>query len=303
MKLGAPKLVRDVYSDLRDRRLLVVAIALIAAMISVPFLVEGTSTDPGTAAAPGGVQAPAGFDPLEPAALVETSELRDYRQRLSGLQSRNPFKQQLTGAVRAATPGGGGGAEPSPLPTQESVAPVSSGIEDTASPTVGAPPASTDVVPVDPVDPPVEEAVEQPPVEEPETTLYTTRIDVRVGPVGETRVLEDVKELSYLPDRQIPVVQYLLSDLELTDASFVVSPAVVSTEGEGKCQPTPQACQFLLLEVGEEQSLEYEDGTIYRLKLTGVTLHEEPFESAAETDGAERNSSFAVGRSVAALSD
>lgn len=301
MKLGAPKLVQDVYSDLRDRRLLVVAIALIAAMIAVPFLVKGTSTDPGSASAPGGVQAPAGFDPLEPVALAETSELRDYRQRLSGLQSRNPFKQQLTGAVRAATRGDGG-ADSTPLPTQESDGPLASGIEDTASPSVGTPPASTDVVPVAPVEPPVEEPVEQPPIEEPETTLYTTRIDVRVGPVGDTRVLEDVKELSYLPDRQVPVVQYLLSDLELTDASFVVSPAVVGTEGEGKCQPTPQACQFLLLEVGEEQSLEYEDGTVYRLKLVGVTLHEEPFESTAEPDGAERNSSFAVGRSVAGLS-
>ena len=146
------------------------------------------------------------------------------------------------------------------------------------------------------------EAIEAP-VEEPVTTLYTTRIDVRVGPVGDTRVLEGVRELAYLPDRQTPVIQYLLSDLDLTDASFVVSPAVVGTEGEGKCQPTPQACQFLLLEVGEEQSLEYEDGTIYRLKLTGVTLHEAPFENADETNGAERNSSFAVGRSVAALSD
>ena len=42
--------------------------------------------------------------------------------------------------------------------------------------------------------------------------------------------------------------------------------------------PSPQDCQFLQLDVGEEQRFVYDDGLTYRLELLEVNLHEDRYE-------------------------
>ncbi len=136
------------------------------------------------------------------------------------------------------------------------------------------PPSDTNPVDPTPVDPtPVDPGGG--------VTLVTTRIDVRVGPVGDTKVLRDVKFLDFLPDKKTPVLEYLQSDFDLSNAVFIVSPFVLSSEGDGKCAPTPQDCQFVQLQKGDTHAFQYDDGERYTLTLLDVNLHEEPIEQGA----------------------
>lgn len=302
MRTRGSNLLRDVYRDLRDRRLLFIAIALVAAIVAVPFLIR-SDEDPDGAASPS--TPAAALDDAEivdPVVLAEAPELRDFRRRLNMFRSRNPFQPQLTrpvgGTLEDTAATGGGELAESTGGTDVTTLPDGSGDVAVEEGSIASPSDSTTTEPEEPADP-VDSV--QPSVEEPEPTLYSTRIDVRVGPVGDTNVLKDVRELAYLPDDQHPVVEYISGDFDLTRAVFVVSPAVVSSDGDGKCEPSLQACQFLLLKVDEEQSFEYEDGQVYRLKLVDVTLHEQPFDGNVDPDDPERGSGFSVGRSVAGL--
>lgn len=267
----------DLFTDLRDRKLLPVVFVLIAAIIAVPLLLKNSSAaDEGIPTAPVSPSV-AGAEIVDPVVVSGSTEIRDFHVRLKQLQSRNPFEQQLTGSTKGADEAEAGGA----------------GDEAASSPSAGAEPATdlsvesitdsgpveTEVIEEEPIEEePIDPEPVDPDTEETETTLVTTRIDVRVGPVGDTKVIKDVKFLDFLPERRTPVVEYIQSDFDLTNAVFIVSPFVTTTEGEGKCAPAPQNCQFLKLEVGDEHSFQYDDGLRYRLKLLRVKLHEEPVE-------------------------
>lgn len=286
MKARGGNLLRDVYRDLRDRRLLSIAIVLVAAIVAVPFLI-GSDAESGE---PAGGSSPAdpveGAEALEPVVTAAGTELRDYERRLDRFQLQNPFKQQLT------EPLGGSLTDTSLTDTSESASATgeteSADLDDSTS---TAPVDTEDTGEDDPTDP-------GRPVEDPGAVLYSTRIDVRVGPVGDTEVVREVKEFEYLPDPSTPVVQHLFGEFDLTAAAFVVSPAAVAIEGDGRCEPSPQACQFLLLEVGEEQKFEYDDGVTYRLQLLDVSLHEEVLEGGLPSgkDATDTAGGFAAGR-------
>ena len=74
-------MLRDLYRDLRDRRLLPVVIALAVAIVAVPFLLGGGGSDPVPPPVPAATsQAGAGgADPLSPVVLADVPGLRDYR--------------------------------------------------------------------------------------------------------------------------------------------------------------------------------------------------------------------------------
>lgn len=276
----------NLYRDLRDRRLLPVVLLLVVAILAVPLLLrQGSEPLPALGAA--GVDENAGgvtMAELDPAIVSQTPELRAFRERLASFQSSNPFNQVVPKAPDTEEV-----AASEALPTEES--PVAAGSVTEPVPTdiptdsgeIPGDPPLTDPPPTD--ETPVED---DPPAEDGELTLFTTQIDVRVGPVGATEVQQDVREFAFLPDIEQPVVEFLFGDFDLTSASFVVSPSVISTAGEGKCAPTRQSCQFLLLEVGEEQTFEYEDGRQYRLELLDVNLHQEAVAEENLPDGASR---------------
>ena len=98
------KFAEDVVYDLRSRGLLPVAIALAAAMVLVPayFALTGSGGD----SAADTVQP---VDLAEPpprtvnAVLAYDPGIRDYKERLDDLQSKDPFKQQFTAPVGGAS--------------------------------------------------------------------------------------------------------------------------------------------------------------------------------------------------------
>ena len=121
MRLGGSELPRNLYRDLRDRRLLSISLALIVAIIAVPILLGGGGSTTAT---------PAQADPGAPMKyasvidpVVQTADpgLRSFYQRLGRIRSRNPFQQQLDKVPAAGGgAGGGGGSSSGTVPTQSS---------------------------------------------------------------------------------------------------------------------------------------------------------------------------------------
>jgi len=66
-------MLRDLYRDLRDRRLLPVVIALAVAIVAVPFLLGGGGSDPVSPSAPAVTSeaGAGGADPLSPVVLAD----------------------------------------------------------------------------------------------------------------------------------------------------------------------------------------------------------------------------------------
>ena len=296
---GAPEAL---LRDLRDRRLLPVALLLVVAIAAAPFLLK---SDPPAGGGEAALALPddGGAAAVDPVVLADPESLRDYRDRLSGLSSRNPFQQQLqpkggsdSAAADEAAASGSASTVDSTLDSG-TVDPVGSASDETVSDDT----APDDTAPDDgepvPSDPDAEGGEEAS-----ETTLVTTRADVRIGTVGDTELIKDVKPLDFLPDRQGAVVEFLQGDFDLTSAVFVVSPLVTSSDGDGKCVPSPARCEFVRIEVGDEHSFQY-DGERVRLKLLDVFLYSEPLpedDDPSAAAGRERafGSATASGRIV-----
>ena len=270
--------LRGLFDDMRQRHLLPVVALLVVALVAVPMLMGKSGEE---APAPGSAATASVEPPLEtdPVVLASEPELRAFKERLDNFQTRNPFNQHVPKVDEAAASNSASDA----LPTDSAAAGTTT---DPGATDPGSLPPTSDPTdptnPTDPVDP--ADPVPVDPGDGGGVTLITTRIDVRFGPVGDTKVYRDVKFLDFLPDAKTPVVEYLQSDYDLTNAVFIVSPFVLSSEGDGKCGPSPQNCQFLQLEVGKSHAFQYDDGERYTLTLLDVNIHEEPAEEAIPED-------------------
>lgn len=263
--------LRDLYRDLRDRRLLPVVIALAAAIVAVPILLGGGSsepvppTPPADATAAGGV---AGSDALSPVVLAEVPGLRNFRERLDRFRRRDPFNQQMVGSHTAQ--GGAGNLEPtgsSTTASTASTAPTSTSASDTTSPSQAPSGSSPNGA--------TPGGGSHGGGGKPDHRVVETTIDVRVGAAGATKVLRGVESLRFLPGENRPVVQFVEGDADGTHAAFVVSRKVTETAGDGKCDPGRNDCQYLLMSPGDLRTFVYGDEhETYRLQLLAIHRHE-----------------------------
>lgn len=253
-----PKLAGDLYGDLRDRRLLPLVVVLVLATLALPFLLKSDAASAPALDPSAGADLP---DEVGGAAvLVADPELRDYRERLDRLRSKDPFagqplaQQDLSSAAIedvSGGGGGGGGSTAAPLPEVEVSGSVSESVTESTSTT--------------------SETVTEPASSGSgggsgggsgsggggARSWYSFSVDVAAGPAGEARRREDVKELTVLPSKSNPVAIYLGVDEAGRRALFTLSSDVAGVEGDGSCIPRPSSCEFLTLKKGEEARLEY----------------------------------------------
>ena len=265
---GSGDMFKDLYRDLRDRRLLPVVIVLAVAIVAVPFLLGG-SPDAEVATAPASISgSPDSTDALSPVVLAEIPGLRDYKQRLDRFNRRDPFKQQMTGENTAQ--GGGGNlqqTESSSVSSTSTATSSSSGTTESTTTTDTGGSSSSTGAPSNPGNSNHGSG-------KPEDRLVVTKVDVRVGRAGDTKVLKGVEPLQFLPGAKTPVVQFVQGDADGKHAAFVVSADVEKSEGDGNCDPGPNDCQFLLMEKGDLQTFVYGDKQeTYRLEL--LAIHQE----------------------------
>lgn len=260
-RVKPPGFLNDLYRDLRDRRLIIPAVALLVAIAAVPLALRSDSeavVPPTAAPLPDGVSA------VQPAVVrEELAGVRSYRTRLSDLKRQNPFAQQF----RLPKPSGSDVAELAAPPE-----PTPGGDTGTVTP---EPVTNMDTGAVDPEPTPAPGPARVPdpaPAPEPEILILAPRVDVKIGRIGEQKTVEDVEQSQVLPDRDAPVVMFLGATPDLKTASFLVSTDVTASAGDGLCSPSARDCQFLKLKDGEARSFDYEpNGRKYRLKVIDIS--------------------------------
>ncbi len=276
----ASSLGKDLVQDLRDRSLLIPAIALVVLIVAVPVLLgsggsgDSSSSTPPAPTAPGSMSGSAEIDPV---VLAEVPGLRDYKKRLNGDEGRNPFIQQSVDQPSDEGDGGNGGGSGSGASASSSSSSTASSTDSSASTGASPSTSSTSTAPGTTPD----TGSTKPPKDK----LVKYTIDVRVGRAGKTKVLKDVEPLQLLPGDKRPVVQYVNTSVDGDRAGFVVSPLVTSADGDGKCDPGRNNCQFLFLEEGQIQKLVYGDKQeTYRVELLRINKVLVPFDSSKSAD-------------------
>lgn len=276
----ASSLGKDLVQDLRDRSLLIPAIALVVLIVAVPVLLgsggsgDSSSSTPPAPTAPGSMSGSAEIDPV---VLAEVPGLRDYKKRLNGDEGRNPFIQQSVDQPSDEGDGGNGGGSGSGASASSSSSSTASSTDSSASTGASPSTSSTSTAPGTTPD----TGSTKPPKDK----LVKYTIDVRVGRAGKTKVLKDVEPLQLLPGDKRPVVQYVNTSVDGDRAGFVVSPLVTAADGDGKCDPGRNNCQFLFLEEGQIQKLVYGDKQeTYRVELLRINKVLVPFDSSKSTD-------------------
>lgn len=253
--------LRDLWSDLVEKRLWPVAVLLVAALVAVPVLLAksppagdgGGSETAQVAAAASAVTDPApSGEPVVSLAAKTPSGVTVLGR------AKDPFHQQHVSAPPTApAPTGGAGGTPS---TGSGGGAGSGGGGGAGSNGGGS---------------------------QPKGTIYVTAsIDVRFGrAAAPLREIADVPRLTPLPNASKPVVIFLGMRKDLKRAVFMVS-ADVRARGDAVCVPSKRTCQAIELKTDGVAFLDVtaDDGTVtqYELDLVKVTLHETTSKTVAQ---------------------
>ncbi len=233
--------LRNIWSDLVEKKLWPVAAALVVALVAVPLALSAGGSDAQPAPAGAVNAAPAN----EPMVSLDTNAGTRATVRKGGV--RDPFKQlhvpkpkaeskAAVAATPVVTPGAGARVTPTPTPT-------------TTTPKVQSPATQT-------------------------LTYFTWRVGVRFGRSGKLKSYRDVKRMTALPSSTFPFFSFMGVREDENTAVFLVS-ADVTASGDGKCIPSRTRCGMLELKPGDSTRLVYHptdgrDPISYRLEVSSV---------------------------------
>jgi hypothetical protein len=266
-KIQPPPFLNNLYRDMRDRRLLLPAVALVVALIAVPMVLSSSSATTPPPPAPAAAASGSGHEAAtSPAVLTEELGVTNYRKRLEQIKSKNPFRLHFTSQPKGAKSDTGSSGEASSTTTSSSTA---------TSPTTSSTPIPTTPTTSDtPSTSPSDTGGSAPPQKPPEPTLYAFRVNVAFGIPGDVTRREGIKQGKFLPSQTKPMVAFIGGSEDLKHALFLVSDDVSSVSGDGRCVPGRNDCNLLRLTVGDEAKLTYapEGDRAYKLKLLGIDL-------------------------------
>jgi hypothetical protein len=260
-----PKPVANLIHDLRERRMLPLVVLLIAAIVAIPFLLGEDAAEvpvPAGGVSSSDVSEIDGAEIADPVVLAEVPGIRNFKKRLADFQEQNPFQQQFTGVPNSVS----GAEDAAEDAADEAGFPEAKAAADAAEAAAEGATGGTD-----------DGSGAGGTGDSGGTGDTGTRkfaiewkIDVKAGPVGDAKSKDGLPQLSFVPNKEHPVLQFI-QGASKTSAIFVVSRSVGDTYGDGECAPQKNDCQFLLLEIGQARTFEYEpDGRKYKVKLTGV---------------------------------
>ena len=257
--------LRNVLTDLLEKRLWPLAIALVVALVAVPVVLGGGSDDAGT---PAGDVAQA---PATPAAGTGATKAVSLDQdvptgqvRRAG-KVRNPFKQLHVPKAPSTTAGAAGSLVSA---TRDLVASLGSG----SSPSGGSSPSTGGSTPSGggggtPTPSPAPKPAPKPDAHD----LY--RVTVRFGEVGDLKTHKNMARLTPLPSSSNPFVVFLGMKKDGETAVFLISSDAVPS-GDGTCRPSIRNCESLEMKAGDTELFDLQSGTAgvvqYRLDLRSV---------------------------------
>jgi hypothetical protein len=221
-----PPFMKNIAHDLVEKRLWPVAVALVAGLIAMPFLLGGSSPVAPVSAPSAG----AGINGGKSAVSLDTTAGQE-RAYTRGGKVRNPFKQPKVAA--ATTPG---------------ATPSSGGSGPSGKSTSGGGTPSGGTTPTSPSTP---SGTTPPPATRPDS-LDTFRLTLRFGSAGNLRTIRDLARLSPLPSANSPFFVFLGVLKDAKTAVFLVSSDVTAT-GDGKCRPSAADCQTIEVKEGDTE--------------------------------------------------
>jgi hypothetical protein len=241
------KPIENAWNGLVQRKLLPLAILLLAAIVAIPFLL---AKDPEPlAAAPASPSAAAGSaDPIAKPVVAQVDENAPAeRRRVLGYE-KNPFtparapKAKATPEAQAATAGSSTGAASTPAPTTASS---------------GSSPAPSSSAPATPVAPAAPVATPAPAQPQAKQELYS--VTVRFGDAESDGLERSVlPRLKALPSASDPMLVYLGPGKGGKTAVFVLDESI-EPQGDGVCKPSPANCVTLHMHAGETEFLDVKD--------------------------------------------
>jgi hypothetical protein len=277
-KLKVPSVLRDLYQDLRDRRLLPLVGLILIAIVAVPFLLSSGSSE--TEEAP--------LAPIAPEAAAETSSievvkatpgLRQPDKRLSGRRAKDPFLQHFTGSAVSSESVVTGATETTTVASEESSGGSSAGSTETAT----APPPSE---PPTGGDAPAETGgnTGSPPVDgsgSGKVVFFTYAAKLKIVKtettkagkkvVGEPEERDRVLPSTVLPSPKQQVVTYMGLSPKTGKPLLLVSTEVTEIFGDGKCASGTDTCQLLEVEPTFPEIFVYGENAVrYKVNILKV---------------------------------
>jgi hypothetical protein len=244
------KPLENVWSGLVQRRLLPVALLLVAALAAIPFVLakDPEPAAPVSPAADKGATAGAAVaDPV--VALAEAGGEVKQRRRVLGA-SKNPFEPGPAPKGAAAEDADGTTITTPTTGDEEGDKPLGSD----AGGTGGAP-----SVPDAPVSTPETPAVPAPTGTGPKPTYEVYSLTVRFGDAtGDSLERFNLPRLKPLPSADDPILVYLGPGKGAKTAIFMVDEGVVP-QGDGVCRPSPSNCETIHMRPGDTEFFDVED--------------------------------------------
>jgi hypothetical protein len=240
---------------MRDRHILIPAVALVVALLAVPVLLKSHSSATTPAVAVGNQSK--SDSAAVPAVVTQQLAGTQYQKRLDHLTSKNPFHQQFTtppASARVHVTSSGTGASTSTSSTATSTS-TGTGSLPASSPTSSTP--STGGTSSPPVGATSPSTGSSPSVTDtkPTSHLYTYRVSVKVGEPGQLAARPEVDSLALLPSKSRPILSFLEANGK--QALFLVSTDVDSVKGDGRCVPRPADCQYIVMRAGDKASFHH----------------------------------------------
>lgn len=258
-ELKVPPVLRDLFNDLRDRRLLPLVGLLLVAIVATPFLLGEGPEDAAEAPSQGSeAEAGASAQASHLTVVQATPGLRDYRRRLRGRTASDPFRPRFTAPVLKGTELNDPPAESA---SGGSLSESGAAGADTGGSTAAEGGGDND-------SPQANDGRDS------GMTVLAWSVDVAIsrsgGATDEARqksakakpyVKKGVLPQTALPSEEAPVVTYMGPAREGTGvagkALFLVSRDVVSIFGDVYCAEGDEVCQLVEVEPGASVAFVY----------------------------------------------
>ncbi|MEA2305625.1 MAG: hypothetical protein QOH43_2905 [Solirubrobacteraceae bacterium] len=225
-------LLRNLLTDLVEKRLWPVAVALVAALVAVPVLLGGGGgATPGSTPVAGLATPATGGAPSVPRAQVALET--DPSAADHGGTSRDPFVQRKIAKAADQAAADLSKAATGDVPPLSS-SPPATGTGGAGDGSSGSGDPKTPAKPAPKADP----------------TLY--RVDLSFGETGKQKSYKDLERLAPMPDADNPFLVFLGVLDDGKTAVFLVSSDATAT-GDGVCKPDPTSCETIEMKAGSTE--------------------------------------------------
>ncbi len=272
--------LRNIWTDLVEKKLWPVALVLVLALIAVPVMLGsgGSSTPTPPAPVPGAQAAVADANAVGTSQQVSLDQTLENAPVKRAGRTRDPFKQLHAPKCSVAASNTGNAAPTTTTCATDSAADTTKTTTDAAKDTTGGTPATvggnTTTTPTTTGTTTAPQVT--PPAAKPDPRdVY--KVSIRFGKSGHLKTRRNIERFTPLPSSEFPFFVYLGVLDDKQTAVFMISSDVTAT-GDGTCRPRKTDCQTIELKKGDTEFFDYsptgEDADVTQFQLDILTVQE-----------------------------